>query len=65
MLSAVLFLSLSRFRPAVPLDYIQSSLAFPCLDSCLAFLTGLGVSFMPGDPGKIDCKTSSACLAAS
>lgn len=56
---------LKTFRPAVPLEYIQSSLGFPCLDTCLAFLTGLGVSFMPGDPGKIDCKTSSACLAAS
>ncbi|KAG9334288.1 hypothetical protein JZ751_008270 [Albula glossodonta] len=56
---------LKTFRPAVPLDYVQSSLGFTCLDSCLAFLTGLGVSFMPGDPSKIDCKTSSASLAAS
>ncbi|KAG7469385.1 hypothetical protein MATL_G00128390 [Megalops atlanticus] len=56
---------LKTFRPAVPVEYVQSSLAFPCLDSCLAFLTGLGVSFLPTDPSKIDCKTSSACLAAS
>uniref|UniRef100_A0AAY4A3T6 PCI domain-containing protein n=1 Tax=Denticeps clupeoides TaxID=299321 RepID=A0AAY4A3T6_9TELE len=56
---------LKTFRPAVPVEYVQSSLAFPCLDSCLAFLTGLGVSFMPTDPSKIDCKASSACVAAS
>ncbi|XP_048881635.1 leukocyte receptor cluster member 8 homolog isoform X2 [Brienomyrus brachyistius] len=56
---------LKTFRPAVPLEYVQSSLGFPCPDSCLAFLTALGVSFLPSDPSKIDCKASSACLAAS
>ncbi|XP_018591214.2 leukocyte receptor cluster member 8 homolog [Scleropages formosus] len=56
---------LKTFRPAVPVEYVQSSLGFDGSDSCLAFLTGLGVSFLPSDPSKIDCKASSACLAAS
>uniref|UniRef100_A0A8C8EGL1 PCI domain-containing protein n=1 Tax=Oncorhynchus tshawytscha TaxID=74940 RepID=A0A8C8EGL1_ONCTS len=53
------------FRPDLPVEYVQSSLGFLCLDSCMAFLTGLGVTFLPSDPSKIDCKTSSASLAAS
>ncbi|XP_054903452.1 leukocyte receptor cluster member 8 homolog [Poeciliopsis prolifica] len=53
------------FRPDLPVEYVQKTLGFPCLDSCMAFLTGLGVSFAPSDPRKIDCKTSTACLAAS
>ncbi|XP_040022074.2 leukocyte receptor cluster member 8 homolog [Gasterosteus aculeatus] len=52
------------FRPDLPVQYVQSNLGFPCLDSCMAFLTGLGVSFYPCDPHKIDCKASSAALAA-
>ncbi len=54
-----------RFRPSVPVEYVQSSLAFPDLDSCLAFLTGLGVTLTPSDPSKIDCKVSSASLTTS
>ncbi|XP_028280758.1 leukocyte receptor cluster member 8 homolog [Parambassis ranga] len=53
------------FRPDLPVQYVQSTLGFPCLDSCMAFLTGLGVTFTPSDPRKIDCKTSTATLAAS
>ncbi|XP_062848619.1 leukocyte receptor cluster member 8 homolog [Trichomycterus rosablanca] len=53
---------LKTFRPCVPVEYVQSSLGFPCLDTCLAFLTGLGVSFSSSDPSKIDCKISSASL---
>ncbi|KAG7237644.1 hypothetical protein INR49_032090 [Caranx melampygus] len=53
------------FRPDLPVQYVQSTLGFPCLDSCMAFLTGLGVTFTPSDPQKIDCKTSTASLAAS
>ncbi|XP_045899844.1 leukocyte receptor cluster member 8 homolog [Micropterus dolomieu] len=53
------------FRPDLPVQYVQSTLGFPCLDSCMAFLTGLGVTFIPSDPQKIDCKTSTASLAAS
>ncbi|XP_026854920.2 leukocyte receptor cluster member 8 homolog isoform X2 [Electrophorus electricus] len=56
---------LKTFRPSVPVEYVQSSLAFPCLDTCVAFLTGLGVTFAPSDPSKIDCKASSACLTSS
>uniref|UniRef100_A0A667YF87 Leukocyte receptor cluster (LRC) member 8 n=1 Tax=Myripristis murdjan TaxID=586833 RepID=A0A667YF87_9TELE len=56
---------LKTFRPDLPVQYVQSTLGFPCLDSCMAFLTGLGVTFFPSDPNKIDCKASSAVLAAS
>ncbi|XP_056141791.1 leukocyte receptor cluster member 8 homolog [Lampris incognitus] len=56
---------LKTFRPDLPVQYVQSALGFPCLDSCMAFLTGLGVTFFPSDPSKIDCKASSAFLAAS
>ncbi|XP_056619333.1 leukocyte receptor cluster member 8 homolog [Triplophysa dalaica] len=51
---------LKTFRPSALVEYVQSSLAFPDLDSCLEFLTGLGVTLMPSDPSKIDCKVSSA-----
>ncbi|XP_068180868.1 leukocyte receptor cluster member 8 homolog [Antennarius striatus] len=53
------------FRPDLPVQYVQSTLGFSCLDSCMTFLTGLGVTFYPSDPEKIDCKTSTASLAAS
>ncbi|KTF81287.1 hypothetical protein cypCar_00028466 [Cyprinus carpio] len=56
---------LKTFRPSVPVEYVQSSLAFPDLDSCVAFLTGLGVTFTPSDPSKIDCKVSSVSLTTS
>uniref|UniRef100_A0A672HSJ4 PCI domain-containing protein n=1 Tax=Salarias fasciatus TaxID=181472 RepID=A0A672HSJ4_SALFA len=53
------------FRPDLPVQHVQSALGFTCLDSCMAFLAGLGVTFFPSDPQKIDCKTSTAALAAS
>lgn len=53
------------FRPDLPVQYVQSTLGFPCLESCTTFLTGLGVTFTPSDPNKIDCKASTAILAAS
>lgn len=56
---------LKTFRPDLPVQNVQSALGFTCLDSCVAFLTELGVTFYPSDPSKIDCKASSACLAAS
>uniref|UniRef100_A0A3Q0REB1 Leukocyte receptor cluster (LRC) member 8 n=1 Tax=Amphilophus citrinellus TaxID=61819 RepID=A0A3Q0REB1_AMPCI len=62
---AALRAMVKTFRPDLPVQYVQSTLAFPCLDSCMAFLTGLGVTFTPSDPKKIDCKTSTASLAAS
>ncbi|CAN9513661.1 unnamed protein product [Ophioblennius macclurei] len=53
------------FRPDLPVQQVQSALGFTCPDSCMAFLTSLGVTFIPADPQKIDCKTSTAALAAS
>uniref|UniRef100_A0A671XLD0 Leukocyte receptor cluster (LRC) member 8 n=1 Tax=Sparus aurata TaxID=8175 RepID=A0A671XLD0_SPAAU len=62
---AALRAMVKTFRPDLPVQYVQSNLGYSCLDSCMAFLTGLGVTFYPSDPEKIDCKTSSASLAAS
>ncbi|TNN81044.1 Leukocyte receptor cluster member 8 [Liparis tanakae] len=56
---------IDKFRPDLPVEYVQSNLGFSCLDSCMAFLTGLGVTFYPCDPHKIDCKASTTALAAS
>ncbi|KAK7886298.1 hypothetical protein WMY93_025919 [Mugilogobius chulae] len=53
------------FRPDLPVQYVQSTLGFDSLDSCRTFLTGLGVAFTASDPQKIDCKSSTAILAAS
>ncbi|KAJ0000487.1 hypothetical protein NQD34_012329 [Periophthalmus magnuspinnatus] len=53
------------FRPDLPVQYVQSTLGFDSLDSCMTFLTGLGVAFTAYDPQKIDCKASTAILAAS
>ncbi|XP_053743807.1 leukocyte receptor cluster member 8 homolog isoform X1 [Synchiropus splendidus] len=53
------------FRPDLPVDYVQSTLGFPCLETCMEFLTGLGVTFAPSDPTKIDCKNSTVALATS
>ncbi|KAJ0066547.1 hypothetical protein NL108_014528 [Boleophthalmus pectinirostris] len=53
------------FRPDLPVQYVQSTLGFDSLDSCMEFLTGLGVAFAAYDPEKIDCKASTAILAAS
>lgn len=53
------------FRPDLPVHYVQSTLGFDSLDSCLAFLTSLGVPFTSSEPKKIDCKASTAILAAS
>ncbi|XP_061631645.1 leukocyte receptor cluster member 8 homolog isoform X1 [Phyllopteryx taeniolatus] len=53
------------FRPDLPVEYVQSTLGFPALDSCMEFLTGLGVTFTPSDSLRIDCKSSTTALAAS
>ncbi|XP_072317547.1 leukocyte receptor cluster member 8 homolog [Eucyclogobius newberryi] len=53
------------FRPDLAVENVQSSLGFDSLDSCMAFLNGLGVALTAYDPQKIDCKSSSAILAAS
>ena len=58
-------LSVHSFRPDLPVQNVQSALGFTCLDTCLAFLAGLGVTYYPSDPSKIDCKASSAAVAAS
>uniref|UniRef100_A0A3B4ADN1 PCI domain-containing protein n=1 Tax=Periophthalmus magnuspinnatus TaxID=409849 RepID=A0A3B4ADN1_9GOBI len=51
-----------KFRPDLPVQYVQSTLGFDSLDSCMMFLTGLGVAFTAYDPQKIDCKASTAIL---
>ncbi|KAG2457674.1 LENG8 protein, partial [Polypterus senegalus] len=54
---------IKAFRPAVPIEYIQSELAFQTQEDCLAFLNGLSISYLGNDPSKIDCKLSVSVLA--
>uniref|UniRef100_UPI00358F49F6 leukocyte receptor cluster member 8 isoform X2 n=1 Tax=Myxine glutinosa TaxID=7769 RepID=UPI00358F49F6 len=53
---------IKSYRPALPVQYVQSELAFGNEDECRAFLDGLSVSYMSNDQGKIDCKQSLSVL---
>ncbi|XP_058874568.1 leukocyte receptor cluster member 8 homolog isoform X1 [Acipenser ruthenus] len=50
------------FRPAVPVEFIQSELTFPTQEECVAFLDALSISYVGTDPSKVDCKLSMAIL---
>ncbi|MGH0150832.1 UNVERIFIED_CONTAM: hypothetical protein FKN15_071125 [Acipenser sinensis] len=50
------------FRPAVPVEFIQSELTFPTQEECVAFLDALSISYVGTDPSKVDCKLSMAVL---
>lgn len=50
-----------RFRPNIPVSHIESALAFPSADDCMAFLSKANVIF--GDSGVVNCKESMAPLA--
>ncbi|KAF8773870.1 Leukocyte receptor cluster member 8 like protein [Argiope bruennichi] len=52
---------IKSFRPNIPISYIQSALAFPSSEECLAFLTKANVVF--ADTGLINCKESVGPLA--
>uniref|UniRef100_A0A8C4NNV7 Leukocyte receptor cluster member 8 n=1 Tax=Eptatretus burgeri TaxID=7764 RepID=A0A8C4NNV7_EPTBU len=53
---------IKSYRPALPVQYVQSELAFGNEDECRAFLDGLSVSYVSNDQGKIDCKQSLSVL---
>ncbi|CAL1280246.1 unnamed protein product [Larinioides sclopetarius] len=52
---------IKSFRPNIPISYIQSALAFPSAEECLAFLTKTNIVF--ADAGLINCKESVGPLA--
>ncbi|KAG8185353.1 hypothetical protein JTE90_005480 [Oedothorax gibbosus] len=52
---------IKSFRPNIPVSHIQSALAFPSMEDCVAFLTKLNLVFV--DPGVINCKDSVGQLA--
>ncbi|MBN3315743.1 LENG8 protein, partial [Atractosteus spatula] len=56
---------MKTYRPSVPVDYVQSVLSFSSVQECRSFLTAVNISFLPGDPSKIDCKASASTMAAA
>ncbi len=46
-----------RYRPLLPVSYIQSELAFPDQEKVMEFLKEKGAVFNP-DSTKVDCKLS-------
>jgi len=49
----------ARFRPLLPVDFLQTELGFTARQPCMDFLQQMGVVFN-ADQTKIDCKASAA-----
>ncbi|XP_048477057.1 leukocyte receptor cluster member 8 homolog isoform X3 [Rhincodon typus] len=49
---------LKTYRPALPVSYVQSELAFESEEECQGFLSSLALTFLGSDSTKIDCKLS-------
>ncbi|XP_072422771.1 LOW QUALITY PROTEIN: leukocyte receptor cluster member 8 homolog [Chiloscyllium punctatum] len=49
---------LKTYRPALPVSYVQSELAFESEEECQGFLSSLALTFLGSDSTKIDCKQS-------
>ncbi|GFT92700.1 leukocyte receptor cluster member 8 homolog [Nephila pilipes] len=58
---AALKAMIKSFRPNLPISYIQSALAFPSAEECLALLAKANLVFV--DAGLINCKESVGPLA--
>lgn len=56
---AVYLFYLLRYRPQLPVEFVQQILAFDSLDACLAFLVEAEVT-LTADHLQVDCKSSSA-----
>ncbi|XP_030053762.1 leukocyte receptor cluster member 8 isoform X2 [Microcaecilia unicolor] len=52
---------IKTFRPALPVSYVQSELAFESEEECQSFLAPLSLTYSE-DASKIDCKQSLAVL---
>ncbi|GIX77957.1 leukocyte receptor cluster member 8 [Caerostris extrusa] len=52
---------IKSFRPNIPISFIQSALAFPTANECMAFLIKANLVF--ADSGDINCKESVGPLA--
>lgn len=57
--SCIVCVVVARYRPMLPVDFIQQTLAFDSLDSCLAFLVDAEVT-LSADRVNVDCKASSS-----
>ncbi|XP_078064290.1 leukocyte receptor cluster member 8-like isoform X2 [Mustelus asterias] len=53
---------LKTYRPALPVSYVQSELAFDSEEECQVFLGSLALTFLKSDSTKIDCKQSALQL---
>ncbi len=55
---------MGRYRPNLPVDYVESELAFTEEGACIKWLKELGVTFTK-DSLSLDCKASSGIFSAS
>lgn len=55
---------LLRYRPFLPVAFVQSELAFADEQACQDFLKGLGL-VLNDDLSKVDCKQSQSIVAES
>ncbi|XP_067882263.1 leukocyte receptor cluster member 8 homolog [Heterodontus francisci] len=53
---------LKTYRPALPVSYVQSELAFDSEEECQVFLGSLALTYLGCDSSKIDCKQSALQL---
>uniref|UniRef100_UPI00398E930E leukocyte receptor cluster member 8 homolog n=1 Tax=Pristiophorus japonicus TaxID=55135 RepID=UPI00398E930E len=53
---------LKTYRPAIPVSYVQSELAFNTEEECQLFLSSIALTFIGSDATKIDCKQSALQL---
>ncbi|XP_029441092.1 leukocyte receptor cluster member 8 isoform X2 [Rhinatrema bivittatum] len=58
---AALKAMIKTFRPALPVSYVQSELAFASEEECQSFLAALSLTYSD-DASRIDCKQSLAVL---
>lgn len=56
--------SCCRYRPVLPVEYIERVLGFACREDALAFLAELNVTFVDDDQASVDCRESLAAVLA-
>lgn len=64
VLLTVLVLSCFRYRPVLPVEYIERTLGFSDREDVLAFLAELNVT-LAEDGASVDCKESLAAVLAA
>lgn len=63
-LLTALILSCCRYRPVLPVEYVERTLGFADRDDVLAFLAELNVT-LAEDGASVDCKESLAAVLAA